>query len=76
MNFLLSTIIVLIVGYGQLVTSQSGEPDSIVSCVNGYGVDYSCPGKSCRDIYNYNMDSQDITGLRLRKSTRCIVTWS
>jgi len=53
---------VLIVGYGQLVTSLSGEIDPIYTCANGYGVSYFCPGKSCRDIYDHSRASHGKSG--------------
>ena len=56
------TIIVLAVGYGQLVLSHTSELETLFSCVNKLGTDSSHPAKSCTDIYNYNMASRGQSG--------------
>ena len=60
-SLLVYTIIVLVVGYSQLVVSIS-ELEALFSCVNKLGTDSSSPGKSCKDIYNYNMASRGQSG--------------
>jgi len=57
-----STIILLVVGFSQLVVSYTSELETLLSCVNKLGTDSSNPGKSCRDIYNYNMASHGQSG--------------
>ena len=52
------TIIVLVVGYSQLVVSHISRLETLFSCVNKLGTDSSHPAKSCREIYNYNMASR------------------
>ena len=61
-SLLVYTIIVLVVGYGQLVVSHTSELETLFSCVNKLGTDSSHPAKSCRDIYNYNMASHGHSG--------------
>ena len=56
------TIIVLVVGYSQLVVSHTSELETLLSCVNKLGTDSSHPAKSCREIYNYNMASRGQSG--------------
>ena len=56
-SLLVYTIILLVVGYSQLVLSHTSELETLFSCVNKLGIDSSSPGKSCRDIYNNNMAS-------------------
>ena len=70
-SLLVYTIIVLVIGYSQLVVSHSSE-----SNVNKLGA--TChPAKSCREIYDYNIASRGHSGLTtLTISLRCIVTWS
>ena len=60
-SLLVYTIIVLVVGYSQLVVSTS-ELEALFSCINKLGTDPSSPGKSCKDIYNYNMASRGQSG--------------
>jgi len=52
----------LIAGCGHLVTSQTSELETLLSQANKLGTDSSNPGKSCRDIYNYNMASRGQSG--------------
>ena len=59
---LVYTIIVLVVGYSQLVVSHTSELETLFSCVNKLGTDSSHPAKSCREIYNYNMASRGQSG--------------
>ena len=72
-------IIVLVVGYSQLVAS---ELETLFSCVNKLGTDSSHPAKSCRDIYNNNIVSRGQSGyywpglMVLTVSTVFIVTCS
>ena len=55
-SLLVYTIIVLVVGYGQLVVSHTSE-----SNVTKLGT--TChPAKSCREIYNYNIASRGQSG--------------
>ena len=61
-SLLVFTIIVLVVGYSQLVVSHISELETLFSCVNKLGTDSSHPAKSCRDIYNYNMASRGQSG--------------
>ena len=61
-SLLVSTIIVLVVGYSQLVVSHTSELETLFSCVNKLGTDSSHPAKSCREIYNYNMASRGQSG--------------
>jgi len=61
-SLVVSTIIVLVVGYSQLVVSHTSELETLFSCVNKLGTDSSHPAKSCRDIYNYNMASRGQSG--------------
>ena len=61
-SLLVYTIIVLVVGYSQLVVSRTSELETLFSCVNKLGTDSSHPAKSCRDIYNYNMASRGQSG--------------
>ena len=58
---LLYTILVIAAGYGQLVESQS-DLEALVMCAGRLGVHHSNPGKSCRDIYEYNMASRGQSG--------------
>ena len=44
-NLLVSTIIVLVVGYSQLVVSHTSELETLFSCVNKLGTDSSHPAK-------------------------------
>ncbi|XP_065907250.1 uncharacterized protein [Dysidea avara] len=60
-SLLLYTILLMAVGYGQLVESQSNL-EAILIFAGRLGVDYSNPGKSCRDIYEYNMASRGRSG--------------
>ena len=60
-SLLVYTIIVLVAGYSQLVVSTS-ELEALFSCINKLGTDSSSPGKSCKDIYNYNMASRGQSG--------------
>ena len=60
-SLLVYTIIALVVGYSQLVVSTS-DLETLFSCINKLGTDSSSPGKSCRDIYNYNMASRGQSG--------------
>ena len=60
-SLLVYTITVLAVGYSQLVVSSS-ELETLFSCINKLGTDSSSPGKSCKDIYNYNMASRGQSG--------------
>ena len=62
MSLLVSTIIVLVVGYSQLVASHISELETLFSCVYKLGMDSSHPAKSCREIYNYNMASRGQSG--------------
>ena len=55
-SLLVYTIIVLVIGYSQLV-SHTSELETLFSFVNKLGADSFHPAKSCRDIYNYNMAS-------------------
>ena len=55
-------IIVLVIGYSQLVVSHTSELETLFSCVNKLGTDSSHPAKSCREIYNYNMASRGQSG--------------
>ena len=59
---LVYTIIVLVVGYSQLVVSHTSELETLFSCVNKLGTDSSHPAKSCREIYYYNMASRGQSG--------------
>ena len=61
MKLLVSTIIVLDVGYGQLV-SDNYNPN-VFGCVfiNRLGTE-SYPANSCRDIYDYNIGSRGQSG--------------
>ena len=61
-SLLVYTIIVLVVGYSQLVVSRTSELETLFSCVGKLGTDSSHPAKSCRDIYNYNMASRGQSG--------------
>ena len=61
-SLLVYTIIVLVVGYSQLVVSHTSELETLFSCVNKLGTDSSHTAKSCRDIYNYNMASRGQSG--------------
>ena len=61
-SLLVYTIIVLVVGYSQLVVSHTSELETLFSFVNKLGTDSSHPAKSCRDIYNYNMASRGQSG--------------
>ena len=61
-SLLVYTIIVLVVGYSQLVVSHTSELETLFSFVNKLGTDSSHPAKSCRDIYNYNMASHGQSG--------------
>ena len=55
-SLLVYTIIVLVIGYSQLVVSQTGES-------NGNKLGTTCrPAKSCREIYNYNIASRGQSG--------------
>ena len=56
------TIVVLVVGYSQLVVSQICELETLLSSVNKLGIDSSQPAKSCRDIYTNNMASRGQSG--------------
>ena len=79
MSLTVSAIIVLVVGYSQLVVSQYSELniETPFSCVKKLGTDSSHPAKSRREIYNYNIASCGLSGLTtLTISLRCIVTWS
>ena len=64
MSLTVSAIIVLVVGYSQLVVSQYSELniETPFSCVKKLGTDSSDPAKSCREIYNYNMASRGQSG--------------
>ena len=55
------TILMLVVSYGQLVICYGGV-ESLLSCAGRLGTDPSSPGKSCRDIYEYNMASRGHSG--------------
>jgi len=59
-----NAIIVLVIGYGQLIVSHISdtELETWFSCTNKLGTGSSHPGKSCRDIYNYNMASRGQSG--------------
>ena len=61
-SLLVYTIIVLVVGYSQLVVCHTSELETLFSCVSKLGTDFSNPGKSCRDIYNNNMASRGQSG--------------
>ena len=61
-SLLVYTIIVLVVGYSQLVVSQISELETLLSSVNKLGTDSSHPAKSCRDIYNNSMASRGQSG--------------
>ena len=61
-SLLVYTIIVLVVGYSQLVVSQISELETLLSSVNKLGTDSSHPAKSCRDIYINNMASRGQSG--------------
>ena len=61
-SLLVYTIIVLVVGYSQLVVSQICELETLLSAVNKLGTDSSHPAKSCRDIYINNMASRGQSG--------------
>ena len=61
-SLLVYTIIVLVVGYSQLVVSQICELETLLSSVNKLGTDSSHPAKSCRDIYINNMASRGQSG--------------
>ena len=56
------TIVVLAVGYSQLVVSQPSELETLFSSVNKLGATSCHPAKSCREIYNYNMASRGQSG--------------
>ena len=62
MSLTVSAIIVLVVGYSQLVVSQYRELETSFSCVNMLGTDSSHPAKSCREIYKNNMASRGQSG--------------
>ena len=62
MSLLVSTIIVLVAGYSQLVASHTSELETLFSCVVKLGTDSSHPAKSCREIYNYNVASRGQSG--------------
>ena len=53
-NILVYTIILLVVGYSQLVVSHHS--------LKKLGINSSHPAKSCREIYNYNMASRGQSG--------------
>ena len=61
-SLLVYTIIVLVVGYSQLVVSQICELETLLSAVNKLGTDSSHPAKSCKDIYTNNMASRGQSG--------------
>ena len=61
-SLLVYTIIVLVVGYSQLVVSHTSELETMLSNIIKLGTDSSHPAKSCRDIYNYNMASRGQSG--------------
>ena len=61
-SLLVYTIIVLVVGYSQLVVSHTSELETMLSNVIKLGTDSSYPAKSCRDIYNNNMASRGQSG--------------
>ena len=58
----LTYILVLVVSYIQLVLSHTSELQTLISCANKLGADSSSPGKSCREIYTYNMASRGQSG--------------
>ena len=62
MTALVYSIIVLVVGYSQLVVSHTSELETLFSCVGKLGTDFSHPAKSCRDIYNDNIASRGQSG--------------
>ena len=61
-SLLVYTIIVLVVGYSQLVVSQICELEPLLSSVNKLGTDSSHPAKSCKDIYINNIASRGKSG--------------
>ena len=61
-SLLVYTIIVLVVGYSQLVVSQISKLETLLSSVNKLGTDSSHPAKSCKDIYINNMASRGQSG--------------
>ena len=73
-SLLVYIIILLGIGYSQLVVSTS-ELETLFSCVNKLGTDSSSPGTFTITTWPV-VDSQDITGLRLIKCTGYIVTWN
>ena len=62
MSLSVFAIIVLVVGYSQLVVSHTSELETSFSCVNKLGTDSSNPAKSCKEIYNYNIASRGHSG--------------
>ena len=73
MSLLVSAIIVLVVGYSQLVVSHTSELETLFSCVNKLGTDCSHSAKSCREIYNYNMASRGQSGYYWINNTETIL---
>ena len=62
MSLPVSAIIVLVVGYSQLVVSHTSELETLFSCVNKLGTVSDHSAKSCREIYNYNIASRGQSG--------------
>jgi len=54
-------ILVLFASYGQPVVCDS-DIESLLSCAGRLGTNPSSPGKSCREIYEYNMASRGNSG--------------
>ena len=59
MSLLVHILLVLFVGYSQLVASHTSELESFT---NKLGTDSCYAGKSCRDIYNNNIASRGRSG--------------
>ena len=61
-NLILSTIIILAIGYSQLVVSHTSELEILFSSVSKLGITSCNPAKSCREIYDYNIVSRGHSG--------------
>ena len=67
-NLIVSTIIVLVVGYSQLVVSQTSESNATM-----LGTTSCYPAKSCREIYSYNIASRGQSGYYWINNTDSII---
>ena len=60
---LLTTILVLVIGYSHLpIVVSLNDLEMLMTSLNKLGTDSFYPGKSCKDIYDNNMASRGVSG--------------